>query len=98
MHANPIVPESLQYPHERLGYDGDSVGLFQQRALYYKNIKCSMNADCSTGQFFKDMRQVQGFKSMEVGTLCQAIQRSQFPDRYAKFLPQAIQICNAAGM
>ncbi len=32
MYANDSVPESLAYPHDRVGHDHDSVNLFQQRS------------------------------------------------------------------
>jgi len=84
MYANNAVPASLQYHHDRIGSDHDSIGLFQQRASIYKNIACDMEAGCSAGQFFAEMKRVKGWQTMAVGTLCQKVQRSAYPDRYAK--------------
>ncbi|KHN97978.1 uncharacterized protein MAM_04367 [Metarhizium album ARSEF 1941] len=98
MHANSAVPGSLAFHHDRLGYDGDSVGLFQQRASIYTDLGCSMNAACSAHQFFVEMRDVPDWESMDVGTLCQAVQRSQNPERYYEFIDLAASVCAEAGL
>lgn len=84
MYANRSVPESLKHPHDRVGSDHDSVGLFQQCASIYKDVQCSMDAACSAGQFYNEMKKVQGWQQMAIGTLCQKVQRSAYPDRYRK--------------
>ncbi|WP_226351813.1 hypothetical protein [Pseudonocardia sp. ICBG601] len=55
-YANTTVTESLTRPHEAVGADHDSVGLFQQRAAGWGPVtvrmdprgsaRCSMNACC----------------------------------------------------
>ncbi|KAK9436899.1 tape measure protein [Metarhizium brunneum] len=97
MHANTAVPASLAYDFDRLGKDADSIGLFQQRASIYTNIKCSMDVACSAHQFFKVMKDVPQWKYMNVGNLCQEVQRSENPERYHEFINQATDICQAAG-
>lgn len=97
MYANRAVPASLNYHHDAIGSDHDSIGLFQQRASIYKNIKCDMDAGCSAGQFFDEMKKIKGWKTLDVGKLCQKVQRSQYPDRYAKRVDEATKICKAAG-
>ncbi|TWU78557.1 hypothetical protein ED733_003243 [Metarhizium rileyi] len=98
MHANERVPESLTYEHERLGYDGDSVGLFQQRALFYTDIKCSMDAVCSAHQFLARMKEIPEWETIDVGTLAQKVQRSEQPERYHQFVDQSVSICNLGGL
>lgn len=98
MYANNAVPASLKYPHDRVGSDHDSVGLFQQRASIYKDVKCDMDAACSAGLFFTEMKRVKGWQTMAVGTLCQRVQRSAYPDRYNKFVPTATKVCKAGGL
>lgn len=98
MYANSNVPASLNYPHDRVGSDHDSVGLFQQRASLYKNVACDMGAACSAGQFFQDMKRVNGWQTMSVGTLCQKVQRSAYPDRYTKQVALASNLCKAGGL
>ncbi|KJZ77149.1 hypothetical protein HIM_03470 [Hirsutella minnesotensis 3608] len=95
--ANPKVPASLKYKHDATGTDHDSIGIFQQRASIYKNIACDMDAACSAGQFFKEMKAISGWQTMDVPTLCQKVQRSAFPARYREYLASATAICQAAG-
>lgn len=98
MYANKNVAASLRLPHDAVGSDHDSVGLFQQRVSIYKDIKCDMDAGCSAGSFIAEMKRVKGWQNMAVGTLCQKVQRSAFPDRYAKRVGEAAKICAAGGL
>ncbi|CAG8367483.1 unnamed protein product [Penicillium salamii] len=98
IYANKKVPASLKYPHDKVGSDYDSVGIFQQRATYYPNIAANMDAAKSAGQFFAKMKGISGWKSMEVGKLCQKVQGSAYPDRYAERLSEAKKICAAGGL
>jgi hypothetical protein len=98
MYANNAVPVSLKFAHDRVGSDHDRVGLFQQPASIYKNIKCDMDAACSASQFFAEMKRIKGWETMAIGTLCQKIQRSAFPDRYAKQVGLATNVCKAGGL
>lgn len=87
----------MNYPHDAVGSDHDSVGIFQQRAMYYPNIAADMDAALSARQFFKKMKGIKGWKSMAVGKLCQKVQVSAYPDRYAAKVSQASKICKAGG-
>jgi hypothetical protein len=98
MYANNAVPASLTYAHDRVGSDHDRIGLFQQRASIYKNIKCDMDAACSAGQFYSEMKRVNGWQSMAIGTLCQKVERSAYPDRYTKQVGLATAVCKAGGL
>jgi hypothetical protein len=95
--ANNAVPASLKYAHDGMGSDHDSVGIFQQRAMYYTDIACDMDAACSAGSFFKGMTGISGWKTMNVAKLCQAVQRSAYPDAYQKYVGAAASICAAGG-
>ncbi|KAK8914690.1 hypothetical protein H634G_10200 [Metarhizium anisopliae BRIP 53293] len=98
MYANNAVPASLTYRHGGISSDNDSIGIFQQRASVYKNIACSMDAGCSAGQFFSQMKRIGGWQTLSVGALCQKIQQSSFPDRYEKQVAAAASICSAGGL
>ncbi|OQE40356.1 hypothetical protein PENCOP_c006G04702 [Penicillium coprophilum] len=98
IYANKKVPASLKYPHDAVGSDYDSVGIFQQRAIYYPDIAADMDAAKSAAQFFKGMKNVSGWKTMEVGKLCQKVQGSAFPSRYAERVAEAKKICVAGGL
>lgn len=54
-----------------------------------------MNAADSAEQFFAVMKGISGWQTMDVGTLCQEVQRSAYPDRYAANVPAAESICSA---
>ncbi|KZZ94400.1 hypothetical protein AAL_05367 [Moelleriella libera RCEF 2490] len=98
IHANEKVPESLKFPHDRLGYDQDSVGLFQHRAVYYPDIACDMDPGCSAGLFLADMKRVPNWQTMSVGVLVQKVQRSERPERFFLFVEQALNICAEHGV
>ncbi|KAF3384370.1 hypothetical protein F1880_002065 [Penicillium rolfsii] len=98
VYANQDVPSSLNYPHDAVGSDQDSVGIFQQRAMYYPDIAADMDATKSAAQFFKNMKNISGWKSMAVGALCQEVQGSAYPSRYAERVAEAESICNAGGI
>lgn len=93
--ANNKVPASLKYAHDGLGSDHDSIGIFQQRAMYYKDIACDMKADCSAGLFFNGMKAIKGWQTMDIATLCQKVQRSAYPTAYRKYTGTAASVCKA---
>ncbi|PNY27766.1 Uncharacterized protein TCAP_02307 [Tolypocladium capitatum] len=96
--ANTAVPESLRYWHDGLGSDHDSIGLFQQRVQFYTDVACNMAAACSAAQFYRGMTAVKGWQTMDVATLCQAVQRSEMPGAYKKNVGMAKSICWAVGL
>lgn len=90
MYANPNVPESLSFPHDALGYDHDSVGLFQQRQAGWGTIQERMNPYGSAGLFFNAMvRKFPNWRAMDPGAVAQGVQVSAFPDRYGQRMPEA---------
>lgn len=88
----------MKYPHDKVGSDHDSVGIFQQRAMFYKDIAADMDAGKSAGQFYEKMKGISGWKSMDVGKLCQKVQGSAYPSRYAEQVSKAAKICKAGGL
>ncbi|KAL2807748.1 hypothetical protein BJX63DRAFT_440015 [Aspergillus granulosus] len=97
IYANNAVPESLNYPHDKVGSDHDSVGIFQQRAVYY-DVKKAMDPAGSAEMFLDKMMGISGWEDMAVGTLCQKVQVSAYPDRYAERVAEAQEICAAGGL
>ncbi|KAJ5114836.1 hypothetical protein NUU61_000595 [Penicillium alfredii] len=98
VYANSKVPASLNYPHDDVSADYDSVGIFQQRVSIYKDLAADMDPAKSAAQFFKKMAGVDGWKSMSVGKLCQTVQGSAYPSRYEKRVDEAEKICKAGGL
>ena len=97
VYANDAVPESLKLPHQMVGSDHDSIGIFQQRASIYTDIKKDMDPAGSAELFYNKMRGIKGWQTMDVGELCQKVQVSAYPTRYNENLPLAKKICGADG-
>jgi len=65
--------------------DRDSVGLFQQRPSQgWGTVEQIMDPVYATGKFYDGLVRVRGYTSLEVTVAAQAVQRSAFPDAYAK--------------
>ncbi|KAI1420524.1 peptidase M23B [Xylaria sp. FL1777] len=97
IYANNAVPASLNYPHDLVGGDQDSVGMFQQRPEWYPDIAKDMSAAGSTSQFLAVMVTISGWQTMEVSALDQAVQKAEAGNLYAQRIPLATQVCDAAG-
>lgn len=94
MYANNAVPESLKLPHDAVGSDHDSVGIFQQRPSWGP-VADLMDAYKSAGLFFNALKRLTGWESMDPGAAAQAVQRSAFPDRYATKMARAEELVKA---
>lgn len=99
MYANSNVPESLTYPHDAVGSDHDSTGLFQQRQAWGP-LSCTMDAQCSAGLFFDGGQGGQrGLTAFDYdsdahspGWYAQAVQVSAYPDRYDQHWDEAVAL------
>lgn len=100
---NPDYPEvvriSMALPHEAVGHDHDSVGLFQQRPIEgdggWGTVKDLMTPAISAGKFYTALIQVSGWRKMALTDAAQKVQRSAYPDAYAKHEPLATAVVNA---
>lgn len=90
MYANEADPESLNFPHEALSYDANSVGLFQQRAEWWGTCADRMSPYRSALMFF-DALQLYDYNNPNnsPGFYAQKVQGSAFPDRYDKHIDEA---------
>lgn len=101
MYANSNVPESLGYPHDAMGSDHDSTGLFQQRQAWGP-LSETMDPTLSARLFFNGghagQRGLTDFDynsdSRTPGGWAQAVQVSAFPDRYDGRYPEAVDLYN----
>ncbi len=84
-YANTTVTESLTRPHEAVGADHDSVGLFQQRAAGWGPVTVRMDPRGSARLFYERLLQVPGWETMPLTRAAQAVQISAFPAAYAKW-------------
>ncbi|KAK0560338.1 hypothetical protein OC844_003815 [Tilletia horrida] len=96
-YANSDVSASFNYQYDAVSSDYDSVGVFQQRVSYYPNIDADMDPYQSAGAFLDKMVNVDGWETADVGSVCQDVQGSAYPDRYNENVSQASGICSAMG-
>lgn len=98
MYANHAVPESLNYRHDAIGSDHDSVGLFQQRDNgAWGTVADRMDPFKSAGMFF-DVLKSFDWQSMSRGAAAQKVQRSAFPSRYEPAMPGAESLVDEYGV
>ncbi|GAB1646747.1 M23 family metallopeptidase [Krasilnikovia sp. MM14-A1259] len=93
--ANTNVPRSLGIPHEGSGHDHDSVGLFQQRPNppdgegSWGTVQELMTPATAATKFYRALQHVPGWQTMDLAEAAQRVQRSSFPDAYAKWETKA---------
>jgi murein DD-endopeptidase MepM/ murein hydrolase activator NlpD len=93
MYANPAVPRSMQLPHDAVGKDHDSVGLFQQRPGWGSPEEL-MDAKISATKFYNALQKVDKWLEMPLTEAAQEVQVSAYPNAYASREPVATEIVN----
>jgi hypothetical protein len=101
MYANAKVPESMALPHEAVGSDGMSVGLFQQQVRqgnsgqwWWGPASVCMDPTLSAGLFYGRLAKLNYNGPNSPGSYAQAVQQSAFPDRYDEHYADAVVIYN----
>ncbi len=90
-----VIRESLALPHDRVGNDSASVGLFQQqpklpsRTWGWGTVAQCMDVGYSTGKFLDGLLAITSRPAKPLTVLIQTVQRSSYPDAYAKWEPLA---------
>lgn len=90
-----LVGQSLELPHEAVGRDHDSVGLFQQRVSppagegSWGTAAELMTPATSATRFYAALLRVPGWQAMRVTDAAQAVQHSAIPGAYQKWEPLA---------
>jgi peptidoglycan hydrolase-like protein with peptidoglycan-binding domain len=79
VYANRNVPASLAQPHEAVGQDHLSVGIFQQQTPMWGTVADCMAVATSTAKFLHALEKV-NWQSMSNWAAAQSVQRSAFPD------------------
>lgn len=100
---NPAYPAvrriSMALPHDAIGRDHDSVGLFQQRPIEggggWGTVKDLMTPEISAAKFYGALLKVRGWERMELTVAAQTVQVSGYPDAYADEESLAAQIVDA---
>ncbi|MGK5675405.1 peptidase M23 [Micromonospora sp. URMC 106] len=94
--ASGVLPESQNYPHQGIGWDHDSVGLFQQRSSSgWGEVGQLMDPEFATRQFLSALAQVPGWQQMRLTDAAQAVQVSAYPEHYAKHEWRATEVVEA---
>ncbi|SCL31639.1 hypothetical protein GA0074692_3151 [Micromonospora pallida] len=94
--ASGVVPESQNHPNQGVGWDHDSIGLFQQRAsMGWGTVAQIMDPAYATRQFLTVLLTVPGWQQMRLTDAAQAVQVSGFPEAYAQHESRATVIVNA---
>ena len=99
MWANSKVPESLDLPHDAVGSDGHSVGLFQQQIVmssvgwWWGDCATCMDPVKSAGLFYDRLTRFDYTSAARSpGSFAQEIQQSAYPDRYDQRFPDAVAL------
>ncbi|MEV0647379.1 hypothetical protein AB0I28_19125 [Phytomonospora sp. NPDC050363] len=91
--ANTTMPDSLTVPNEGTGKDHDSVGLFQQRPSQgWGTIRECMDPDHASTAFYNELKRVKNWENLDLTVAAQKVQRSAYPDAYAKWEDLAYQV------
>jgi hypothetical protein len=94
--ANSSVPTSLRLPHEGVESNYDSLGLFQQRpSMGWGTVAQLMDPAQASARFYARLARVSNWRTLSVAGAAQAVQRSAFPDAYAKHTEFAQTIVDA---
>lgn len=97
MYANGNNSDSMNLPHDAIGWDHGSVGLFQQQVGGAANSTANwgtssqlMNVEYSTNRFLDQL--VKHNYKTNPGVACQQVQGSAFPDRYTQRMTDAASV------
>jgi murein DD-endopeptidase MepM/ murein hydrolase activator NlpD len=100
-------PESADYPNDGIGFDHDSLGLFQMRPVSgWGTVPELMDPDYQARAFFggpsgpnagspRGLLDIPGWQLLDPGEAAQAIEVSAYPDRYQNNQPIADSILTA---
>ncbi|MEH0932475.1 peptidase M23 [Micromonospora sp. CPCC 205558] len=94
--ASGVLPESQNHPHQGVGWDHDSVGLFQQRSSSgWGPVGRLMDPEFATRQFLAALEQVPGWERMRLTDAAQAVQVSAYPEYYQQHEWRATRVVDA---
>ncbi|WP_268221041.1 NlpC/P60 family protein [Streptomyces sp. EMB24] len=78
--------------------DRDSLGLFQQRpSMGWGTANEILDPVHASTRFYEGLKKVSGWQSLSIAQAAQAVQKSGFPDAYAKWEPLATALQKAIG-
>jgi murein DD-endopeptidase MepM/ murein hydrolase activator NlpD/exonuclease III len=86
------IAASLRLPHDAVGTDHGSLGVFQQQWPLWGTIRELMTPAMAAQRFYTRLLRVPGWERMTVTEAAQAVQRSAHPDAYADDVPIAYEL------
>lgn len=101
VYANQKLPKSLALPHDAVGNDGYSVGIFQQQVRdsgsgwWWGDEATCMGVESSAGLFYDRLVKLPyNGTSKTPGAFAQQVQDSDYPDRYDEHWGEAVALYN----
>lgn len=94
MYANAKVPESMHIPHDAVGADYDSVGLFQQRSPMWGPAHVLMDPTKSAGLFYDRLVKLDYNGTRPAGDYAADVQRpaKEYRGRYQERMGHAVAL------
>jgi murein DD-endopeptidase MepM/ murein hydrolase activator NlpD len=92
------IARSRELPHQAVGSDHGSLGVFQQQWPWWGSMSELMDPATSAAKFFQRLVEVPGWSTMAVTRAAQAVQRSAYPDAYADDQALAERLVDDAGL
>jgi hypothetical protein len=89
------IERSLRLPHEAVGTDHGSLGIFQQQWPWWGTMAQLMNPAWAADKFYDSLLPVAGWETMPIAVAAQRVQRSAFPSAYADDEPLARALLGA---
>lgn len=86
------VDRSLELPHDAVGTDHGSVGIFQQQYPWWGNLNVLMDPQSAARKFYQALKKVDQWRDLPVTVAAQRVQRSAYPGAYADDEPLARQL------
>jgi hypothetical protein len=95
-YANTSIPQSMSIPHEAVGHDHASVGVFQQQVGIWGTASELMNPATAAGKFYDALAAVKTRSTMTIAQAAQTVQQSATSDgsNYAAHEAHAQEIYN----
>jgi hypothetical protein len=92
------IERSLSLPHDAVGTDHGSLGVFQQQWPWWGTMPELMDPQTSAEKFYAAMvDKVPDYQMLEPGDVAQTVQQSAYPDAYDDWVPLARQLLAHAG-
>ncbi|MDV8005050.1 phage tail tape measure protein [Rhodococcus sp. IEGM 1318] len=97
MFANSGLAASLNLPHDAVGSNGSSTGLFQQQDFpEWGTLEQRMNPFESAKMFYEKFPL--GWELMDPGAVAQSVQRSAFPAKYGQAMGRARELVEGTSL